>query len=682
MNQKKQCVDNEVDGLRQQLSEAHSQNDNLKKELSKTTQVLDHFRQSVNNSPNAIFSINRMGHITTWNPACCSIFQYDNSIVGKDFRLLLKSAEDLQLLEKEILGPADARTLSNVDLSYKCHDGEVREMVSRVYPVVSSEGYIHGFVFANTDVTERNQTHRELDKYRHHLEDIVEERTAELKLEIQNRKAAQKGLQVSYDSLITVLDSMDLAIQVVASDKGKVIFMNSRLRSLLGERTCLDSVNDLFDSLSSGEKTKGDLSKEASVTVFDEATGRWFLLQEQIIRWLDDSLVRLQTATDITERKKIDEELKRVEKLDSLGVLAGGIAHDFNNLLTGVTGSLSLLKYQSESGNPSISLLDSAVHAVSRATSLTQQLLTFSKGGEPVKSVVNITGILREAVEFSLRGTAVRLDLQVDENLSEVEADEGQLSQVFYNLVINAKQTMPEGGVLTVTAKNHCVSNVESSDVLPVGKCVQIDFADSGPGIPSDILNKIFDPYFTTKEAGEGLGLATVHAIIAKHNGKITASNTDQGGARFRILLPTSEKPLPKPGKSESPRKESGGRILLMDDEEMIREVAEAMLIQLGYSVDTVTDGELAIEKYRGALEKGQPYDAVIFDLTIPGGMGGKKATERLTQIDPQLKAIASSGYSGGRVLAESKQYGFCAVLQKPYHLKEMASVLHKVLFD
>lgn len=680
MNQRKQFVESEVDVLRQQLFEAQSQNDNLKNELSKTKQVLDHFRQAVDSSPNAIFSINRMGHITAWNPSCCSIFHYDNSIVGKDFRLLLKNAEDLQLLEKEILGPADARTLSNVDLSYKCQNGEVREMVSRVYPVVSPEGYVHGFVFANTDVTERNQTHRELDKYRHHLEDIVEERTAELKLEIQNRKAAQKGLQVSYDSLITVLDSMDLAIQVVSSDMGKVIFMNSRLRSLLNECTCLNSVNILFDSLSSGEKTKEYLSKEASVTVFDEATGRWFLLQEQIIRWLDESLVRLQTATDITERKKIDEELKRVEKLDSLGVLAGGIAHDFNNLLTGVMGSLSLLKYQSESGNPSISLLDSAVHAVSRATSLTRQLLTFSKGGEPVRSVVNITGILREAVEFSLRGTAVRLDLQVDENLSEVEADEGQLSQVFYNLVINAKQAMPKGGVLTVTTKNHCISSMEVSGDLPAGKYVQIDFTDSGPGVPSDILNKIFDPYFTTKEAGEGLGLATVHAIIAKHNGKITASNTDQGGARFRILLPASEKPLPKPGKSESTRKESGGRILLMDDEEMIREVAEAMLIQLGYSVDTVTDGELAIEKYLVALEKGQPYDAVIFDLTIPGGMGGKEATERLIHIDPQLKAIASSGYSGGRVLAESKQYGFCAVLQKPYHLKGMADVLHKVL--
>jgi len=678
-------VQAEILSLRERVRCEQEKNERLETRLKKNEQVLDHYRQAVDNSPNAIFSIDRKGLITTWNPACEAVFHYDASILGSHLRLLLFERDQIDFIEKEILQDWGGKTFSNLDFVYKCRNGETREMVSRIYPVENDQGVVHGFVFANTDVTERNRIHRELDRYRHHLEELVEERTAELKDEIQHRVTAQHALQVSYDALVTILDSMELAIQVVSVTHNEVIFRNNRLKEIIAEREQRSPDDQLFRLLGHYAndvkmRIEDGNNHERHLTYFDPASGRWFQMDERVIAWVDGGKVRLQVATDITERKQIDEERQRVEKLESLGVLAGGIAHDFNNLLTGIMGSLSLLQCQAESGNPNYALLDSAVKATSRATSLTQQLLTFSKGGAPVRSVIAVEEVLREAVTFSLRGSAVKSTLCIDSDLYHIEADGGQLSQVFHNLAINAKQVMVDGGVLAVSAVNYSHQHHSAVNDLTPGRYVRIDFRDTGPGIPPEIIDKIFDPYFTTKATGEGLGLAMVHTIIAKHNGKITVDQNSDRGVTFRIFLPASKQVATTLSAGTLDRPDSHGRILLMDDDEAIRQVGESILVHLGYRVETAADGESLLARYREALDVDAVYDAVILDLTIPGGMGGEEVVRRLIQMNPQAKVIASSGYSDSPIMADCERFGFSAVLKKPYKVEQLAGVLQNIL--
>jgi PAS domain S-box-containing protein len=668
--------------LQQQLQLAQEDNEQLATQLKRTEAVLDHYRQAVDNSPNAIFSINRLGNVTTWNPACVSMFRYDASIVGKHFRLLLNDEVQVDFIEQQVLRSPEARSFSNLDLVYTCSNGDIREMVSRIYPVAGENGVIHGFVFANTDVTERNRIHRELEQYRLHLEDLVAERTIELKEEIHQRIDAQRGLQASHDALVTILDAMEFAIQVIAHPDKESIFANKRLKEYLlqGRRDIPDY--QLFAPLGAQEVSADSLipTMPRHLEHFDAALQRWFLLHERSLTWVDGRTVRLQVATDITERKQIDQERQRVEKLESLGVMAGGIAHDFNNLLTGILGSLSLLQHQLAIGTANVALLEGALSAAERATSLTQQLLTFSKGGEPVCGAIELKELLKEAVTFALRGSAVKIVFSVVNDLYPIEADAGQLSQVFNNLAINAMQAMAEGGELQVTASNIKVQGQRRVADLAHGNYVMLAFSDNGPGIAEEILDKIFDPYFTTKSKGEGLGLAMVHRIVNKHRGKIMVERRATGGVTFTIFLPASDRQsLAKAGGSKVGGK-ACGRILVMDDEEPIRALCAAMLSHLGYVVDTVEDGQQALIAIKQALAAQQSYDAVILDLTIRGGMGGEEVARHLALDAPEVKLIASSGYSDSRIMADRTSYGFLEVLKKPYNLEELAGVLQRVL--
>lgn len=674
--------------LREQLRAALEQNENLKSELQKSEQVLDHYRQSVDNSPNAIFSIDKEGYITTWNPSSTAVFQYDTTILGIHFRKLLQKQAEVDFLEREILQSGKMKTLSNIDLTYRCKNGETREMVSRIYPVESNGGQVHGFVFANTDVTERNKIHRELELYRNHLEELVDERTSKLQEEIRHRNDAQSALQVSYESVVTILDSMELAIQVTSMTQDELIFMNYQLQTLLEQGSRICSNYNLFAPLNSKDQSaeslnlsdRADVERDRPETVFDDVMGRWYVLEECVITWVDGRSVRLQVATDITERKQIDDEKQRIERLESLGVLAAGIAHDFNNLLTGIMGSLSLLKVQTEQGSSNHSLLHSAEKAATRATSLTRQLLTFSKGGAPVRKVISLETILKEEVEFALRGSSVGVTMSIDDDLAHTEADSGQLSQVFHNLALNAKQAMPEGGRLLIGAENVFLREGPQATDLPGGNYIKIEFRDTGPGIVSDIQDKIFEPYFSTKATGKGLGLATAHKIILKHNGMISVHSKIDGGATFRIYLPASEDVAVVLKEEAQLSVASQRRILLMDDDEIIREVATAILDRLGYVVDLVADGEALVARYAASQGEQKGYDAVILDLTIQGGMGGEEALGKLVQMNPEVKAIASSGYSDSPVMSDCLRYGFTAILQKPYKVEEVAKVLGRVL--
>jgi two-component system cell cycle sensor histidine kinase/response regulator CckA len=388
----------------------------------------------------------------------------------------------------------------------------------------------------------------------------------------------------------------------------------------------------------------------------------------------------ISVARDITERKWMEAE---VQKLESIGVLAGGIAHDFNNILTGILGSISLASMHVETGRAKdkvIERLAGAERACMQAKDLTQQLLTFSRGGLPIKKMASIGELLKDSVTFALRGSNVRCEFSIPDDLWLAEIDEGQMNQVIGNLVINADQAMASGGIVEVRAEN---MTVKAEYGLPVkeGEYVKISIEDHGIGIPEDDLPKIFDPYFTTKKRGSGLGLSTSYFIVRNHDGHITAESQVGIGTTVHIYLPASpEGTLVVEEKEEGKPIMAVGRILVMDDEELVREVASDMLTNIGYEVVTAADGAEAISLYKEAMESGNPFDAVIIDLTIPGGMGGKETIQKLIEMDPEAKAIVSSGYSNHAMMADFEKYGFKGVIAKPYKARELSEILHTVI--
>lgn len=387
----------------------------------------------------------------------------------------------------------------------------------------------------------------------------------------------------------------------------------------------------------------------------------------------------LGTYEDITERKRMEEELIKNQKLESLGILAGGIAHDFNNLLTGILGSITLAQVELESGNLTAKRLKDAELASIRARDLTFQLLTFAKGGEPVKRVINLSDLLKETTVLSLRGSNVRNEFFISDNLLSVKADEGQISQAINNLVINADQSMQDGGNVRVYASNITVDDTSSLPLSP-GEYVKIEIRDEGCGIKKEHHSKIFDPYFTTKKNGHGLGLASTYSIVNKHGGYINFDSTVNIGTNFYFYLPaTSEKS--EYIQNEITKLVSGeGHILIMDDEQIIRDVAGDILKSIGYKVKVVENGYLALEKYKNALSENKRFDAVILDLTVPGSLGGKETLEKLIEIDPEVKAIVSTGYSNDPVMSDYKSYGFMDSVPKPYKASQLAEVLNRVL--
>ncbi|MCB1869261.1 MAG: transporter substrate-binding domain-containing protein [Gammaproteobacteria bacterium] len=384
---------------------------------------------------------------------------------------------------------------------------------------------------------------------------------------------------------------------------------------------------------------------------------------------------------DISAHKRTEEELLKIRKLESLGVLAGGIAHDFNNILASILGYTSLALLDRDTSETQRSRLQEVEKAANRARDLTQQLLTFSKGGEPVKQIASIPGVIRDSADFVLRGGNVSCSYKFADDLWAAEFDQGQISQVIQNLIINAAQAMPTGGTIEVTGENFVQTT--SNQILDDGNFVRICIRDHGIGIPSELCRRIFDPYFTTKQEGSGLGLAITHSIIARHNGHISVESIPGEGSAFTILLPAT-KGLP-PSRSEQIAAvpgNSGSRILVMDDDEMMRELATEMLSLAGYQVTTVREGNEAINLYAETLRTGETFDLVILDLTVRGGMGGKDAVQGILDIDPAARVIVASGYSNDPVMAHYQNYGFRAAIAKPYNVADFTATVAEVLSE
>lgn len=387
----------------------------------------------------------------------------------------------------------------------------------------------------------------------------------------------------------------------------------------------------------------------------------------------------LGSITDITDRKQMEEELLKVEKLESLGVLAGGIAHDLNNLLTGVVGNLSLAKLHEDLADKN-GAIEEALKASMRVEALTQKLLTFSKGGSPIQRRAEIGPLISNSVHAALQYSSVAGDCSIQDNLWAVLIDEAQINQVINNIISNAEQAMQEVGTVRVSAQNILLE--EGSNIpLEGGPYVKISFQDEGEGMEDELMRRIFDPFFTTKETGNGLGLATAYSIIKKHSGFITVESEVGVGSQFDIYLPAlPDAELDGKGAEKANAIKGQGNILVMDDEEIIRRLVVQSLQRLGYKVTTSADGAEAVAAYNNALKAGNPFDVVILDLTIPGGMGGSETIKQLLELNPNVKAIVASGYSNDPIMANFGDYGFRGVITKPYSVAELSQVLHLVI--
>ena len=382
---------------------------------------------------------------------------------------------------------------------------------------------------------------------------------------------------------------------------------------------------------------------------------------------------------DITKHYRNEEERIKAQRLESIGVLAGGIAHDFNNILTALFGNIALAKLRVESDAETLAILSDAEGAFQQARSLTQQLLTFARGGAPIKQTASIAMLWVESANFVLRGADIRCEFRFDPQLWPVAFDPGQMSQVVNNLLLNAKEAMPAGGRIIISATNLHLTHNEIGK-LPAGRYVLIAVTDEGAGIEAHLLPKIFDPYFSTKARGTGLGLTTTYSIIKRHDGDIGVTSQKGRGTTFKLYLPAAVAPTNETRPLTSLTRPRTGHVLLMDDEAAVRNVGQALLKALGYDVTCAADGAEAIQRYREALAGGGAFACAIMDLTVPHGMGGAECLAQLKRIDPDVCAIVSSGYATHPVMAEYAAHGFCGVLLKPYQLNELREVLARTL--
>jgi two-component system cell cycle sensor histidine kinase/response regulator CckA len=383
---------------------------------------------------------------------------------------------------------------------------------------------------------------------------------------------------------------------------------------------------------------------------------------------------------DITERKRLEEERLTTGKLESLGTLAGGIAHDLNNILTVISGNIGLAQIEAPSeARLLLAALSKAGQAAQHAARLSGQLLTFSKGGTPVKQIASLGELLQQSVEFCLYGSSLRAQFDLPQDLWSAEIDRGQIEQVINALVVNAREAMPHGRTVTVTARNAEIDSTADA-LLPPGRYVKITISDEGTGIDEALAKKIFDPYFTTKPTGSGLGLSIGYSIVKKHGGLLRLENSSSQGSTFAFYLPAVDTQIveaDRPAGQEIAHL-TNQRILVMDDEAAIRDLTSQLLSTLGYQATAVPDGQSAVQTYENALRSGENFQAVILDATVRGGMGGLATIERLRSLDPNVTAIICSGYSDESALAQFLAYGFRGALPKPFSRTELADALQR----
>jgi two-component system, cell cycle sensor histidine kinase and response regulator CckA len=500
-------------------------------------------------------------------------------------------------------------------------------------------------------------------------------------------KMAEDALRESEERYRAIFDQFLGSIFVVDLTDGSILQANQSFCHFFGyaeERVAGLKVHDI-----------PSIDKSVIKKVMDTVSGGGRLLVETEVTRIDGKTVTLEISAspiryggrdavcvmgwDVTERRQAEADRERIEKLEATGTLAGGIAHDFNNLLTSVLGYVSLTKQRSERGTETFKGLQEAEMAIMQAKEIAQELLSLAKGGSPIRKPVSIAELLQVASNHPFLNSNVDCDLHVPAGSWMAYVDPGQMGRVFTNLFLNAKDAMPQGGTVRVTVSN-VITDPITHPTLEPGRYLEITIKDEGNGIPKDVLPKIFEPYFTTKVKGYGLGLSVVYATVTRHNGSIEVESTEGKGTTFTICLPVTDEAPTEIVEEEAVISEGQGRILVMDDEEYVLDVVTELLEALGYDVGVARDGVEAIREYRTAMEAGNRYDVVLVDLTNSRGMGGKEAIEGLLALDASVHAIVSSGYSNDPVMANHTKYGFIGVLPKPYKLEELAMSIKQTM--
>ena len=533
------------------------------------------------------------------------------------------------------------------------------------------------------------QGFEELESYRDHLQELVNSRTAELEKEVSDRRQAEENLRSSEEQLRLIVDQSPMGIIFWNTDF-RVQRWNIAAQKIFGytaeEAADMHASNLLpvemhrhmrkiwtkLEGTSKGVRSRNEnITKDGGRIQCD-----WF--NTPVTDSSGQVLGALSLVENVTEQMRLDRELRKLEKLESTGILAGGIAHDFNNILTGILGNINLAQLTEKLPEKSKELLSAAEKAAIRAKALTQQLLTFAKGGEPIKEATSLAEVIYDSASFVLHGGTVSGIFNISDDLWHALVDRNQFSQVIQNIVLNARHAMPQGGSVVIRGENIDLGK-DSFPLLDKEKrYIRISIKDNGIGIPAAVLDKIFDPYFSTKQEGSGLGLAITLSIIRKHDGHIQVLSEPGSGTEFIIYLPATDNHTAPAAllAAEDQAQQRKVNILVMEDDLVVQDVLNSMLQELGHQTTITASGEEAISIYRETFSTGSPFDLVIVDLTIPGGIGGKETCEKIREINEQAAVIVSSGYSNDPIMANFKQYGFVAAMSKPYVMEELKRVL------
>ena len=620
------------------------------------------YRTLVENLPICIHELDLEGRFISMNRYGLGMIQKNSldEIIGAPYLDFVVS-EDREQIEK-LFGQAIKGQTILFEFRVEVKN-QIRFFSSSFVPLSSTDGKIHKIIGVSEDITDRITLQNQL------------------KGSIEEEKSARQKLQVSTDQIIQILEritngfvALDTNWRYTYVNKAAGEILKRRPEGLIGKNIWEEFPEGVGKPFYYAYRQAMATQKTVMLEEFYTPWKRWF--KNHIYPTKDGLSIFFD---DITDRKKTEEELLKSQKLESISTLAGGIAHDFNNLLTGIIGNISLVKKKMDPADNFFRQLSRAEKASEQAQNLTQQLLTFSSGGLPIKKATSITRLVNETVEFTLSGSGSIHELSFPKYIWPVEIDEGQIRQVIQNLVINADQSMPTGGKIEIEGEN-IVVNSKHGLPLKNGDYVKLFVRDCGPGISAESISKIFDPFFTTKQRGSGLGLAVAYSIIKNHNGHVTVDSELAKGSTFTVYLPRSKNPISTViDKKELPTSHAG-KVLIMDDDEFIRDFAGEALKEVGYTVQFARNGTEAVKMYRTAFQQGESFDAIIVDLTIPGGMGGKETIVKLLKIDAKVKAIVSSGYSNDPIMGNYQDFGFKEAIAKPYKFNKLVWKLHRLL--